>query len=258
MEEIKSITLIGAGNVGVNLGKAFKKAGFHFNMVYSRQLEKAKALATELEADATNDLENIEQSDIVILAIPDIAISWVAERLSRNHRFIVHVSGSTSLDTIKGYAPSTGVLYPLQTFSVFREVNFADIPVCVEGSDQQTMQTLQRMAAAISEDVRQVNSRQRLSIHLAAVFASNFVNYLNIEAADILQKASISRDILFPLMRETLDKMMEYPPKNAQTGPAVRKDHGTMTKHIEALNMHPDKQKIYRILSEQIQRTFED
>ncbi len=258
MEDIKSITLIGAGNVGVNLGKALKKAGFYFNAVYSRQLEKAKALATELDADAVNNLDNINQSDIVVLAVPDTAIMWLGEKLNHKHNFIVHVSGSTPLEAIKDYALYTGVLYPLQTFSVFREVDFAGIPVCIEGSDQRATQILQQMATAISGDVRQVNSRQRLSIHLAAVFASNFVNYLNIEAADILKKAGVSRDILFPLMRETLDKMLEYPPKNTQTGPAIRKDHGTMTKHIEALNMHPDKQKIYRILSEQIQRTFED
>jgi predicted short-subunit dehydrogenase-like oxidoreductase (DUF2520 family) len=93
---------------------------------------------------------------------------------------------------------------------------------------------------------------------MAAVFASNFVNYLNIEAADILEKAGVSRDILYPLLQETLDKMKEYHPRESQTGPAVRRDHGTMKKHIEALTLAPDKQKVYRIISEQIKRTFEE
>jgi len=258
MEVIKTISLIGAGNVGVNLGKSLKKAGYTFNSVYSRRLDKARKLAVDLDARPTNDLHSIEQSDMVLLAIPDTAIVWVAERLSHKHPFLVHVSGSTSLDTIRPYASQSGVLYPLQTFSVFKEIDFSDIPLCIEGSSENTTEQLKTLASDITHDVREVNSGQRLSIHLAAVFSSNFVNYLNIEATDILEKAGVSRDILFPLMRETLNKLLEYKPKDAQTGPAVRKDHGTMAKHIEVLNLHPDKQKIYRILSEQIQRTFED
>ena len=258
MEAIKTISLIGAGNVGVNLGKSLKKAGYTFNCVYSRSIDKARQLATALETNPVNELDEVVKSDMTLLAIPDIAIVWVAERLSHDHPFLVHVSGSTSLDTVKQYASQSGVLYPLQTFSVFKEIDFSDIPLCIEGSSENATQQLNIVASAITKDVRKVNSRQRLSIHLAAVFSSNFVNYLNIEATDILEKAGVSRDILFPLMRETLNKLLEYKPKDAQTGPAVRKDHGTMAKHIEMLNLHPDKQKIYRILSEQIQRTFED
>jgi predicted short-subunit dehydrogenase-like oxidoreductase (DUF2520 family) len=171
---------------------------------------------------------------------------------------MVHVSGSTEMNILQPYAKSYGVFYPLQTFSVFRPVDFKKIPVCIEGNNTIVTDSLKQLASTLTEDVRVMRSDQRLSVHMAAVFASNFVNYLNIEAADILEKAGVSRDILYPLLQETLDKMKEHHPRESQTGPAVRKDHGTMKKHIDALSLAPDKQKVYRIISEQIKRTFEE
>lgn len=257
MGSVQTISLVGAGNVAFNLAKALKRAGFIIKSVYSRTLSKAEKLADIVDAVAVDNLGSVHKSDLVILAVPDIAIAWVAEKLNHQHEFMVHVSGSTTISVLQPYAVSYGVLYPLQTFSIFREVDFSDIPVCVEGSSVKERELLSQLASAISDDVRSVDSGQRLSIHLAAVFASNFVNYLNAEATDVLEQAGISRDILFPLMHETLEKMILYNPKQTQTGPAVRKDHGTMSKHIEVLNQHPDKQKVYRILSEQIKRIFE-
>ncbi|MDZ7774344.1 MAG: Rossmann-like and DUF2520 domain-containing protein [Bacteroidales bacterium] len=257
LESFKTVSIVGAGNVACNLGKALKNAGVGINSVFSRNLPKAEALAEKLDAAATDNLNDVQDSDMLILAVPDTAILWVAGKLDHKHNFMIHVSGSTSIDVLQPYAERYGVFYPLQTFSIFREVDFKEIPVCVEGGSEKDQKLLEQLASLITNDVRPVNSRQRLSIHLAAVFASNFVNYLNAEAADVLEKADVSRDILFPLMRETLNKMIAHHPSQTQTGPAVRKDHGTMTKHIDMLNMHPDKQKIYRILSEQIQRTFE-
>lgn len=254
---IKTISLIGSGNVATHLGMALKMAGYDILSVYSRQIEKAEKLAERLEAEPCDNLETVGHADLAILAVPDKVVVWVAGKLEGKQPFMVHVSGSTEMDVLEPFSDNFGVVYPLQTFSVFRPVDFKNIPVCVEGSSEEITEALMAMASDISGDVRGMGSNQRLRVHLAAVFASNFVNYLNIEAADILENAGVSRDILFPLMKETLDKMLEHHPKEAQTGPAKRKDYGTMGKHIEALNLAPDKQKVYRVLSEQIQRTFQ-
>lgn len=254
---IKTIAIVGSGNVGTHLGQVLKKAGFKITGVYSRKKEKAERLAGSLETLATDEIKKLPGADLVILAVPDNAISWVADRLVDKYRIKIHVSGSTSMNVLEPYGNSFGVIYPLQTFSVFREVDFSHVPVCVEGCCEEITQQLQNLAGHLTNDVRPMTSEQRLSVHLAAVFASNFVNYLNIEAADILQKAGVSRDILFPLMQETLNKMLAHHPLDAQTGPALRRDHGTMQKHIDKLSLYPDKENIYRILSEQIIRNFE-
>lgn len=255
---IKTISIIGSGNVATHLGNALHGAGYDVLSVYSRQAGKAKKLADSLGAEACTDLEKVHPADVAILAVPDTAVMWVAEKLSGAHGCMVHVSGSTEMNILQPYAETFGVFYPLQTFSAFRPVDFKNIPVCVEGSSEEITEALIAMASDISGDARGMGSNQRLRVHLAAVFASNFVNYLNIEAADILEKAGVSRDILYPLMKETLDKILVHHPKEAQTGPAKRKDHGTMGKHIDALNLAPDKQKVYRVISEQITRTFEE
>ncbi len=250
--------MIGSGNVATHLGNALRRAGFDVLSVYSRQAAKAQKLADSLGAEACSDLGKVQPADLTILAVPDTAVVWVAEKLSGSHKFMVHVSGSTEMNILKPYAKFYGVFYPLQTFSVFRPVDFQKIPVCIEGNNTTTTDSLKQLASSLTEDVRVMSSEQRLSVHMAAVFASNFVNYLNIEAADILEKAGVSRDILYPLLQETLEKMKEHHPRESQTGPAVRKDHGTMKKHIDALNLAPDKQKVYRVISEQIKRTFEE
>ncbi|NJO93102.1 MAG: DUF2520 domain-containing protein, partial [Chloroflexia bacterium] len=142
--------------------------------------------------------------------------------------------------------------YPLQTFSKSREVNFKEIPLCIEADNKAFNLTLTKLANQISDSVWQIDSIQRKQLHLSAVFACNFVNHMYVLAKGLLGQEEIDFEILHPLIKETAIKATCMEPKLAQTGPALRNDTESLEKHLELLSSYPEIQKIYRIISKSI------
>jgi len=54
------------------------------------------------------------------------------------------------------------------------------------------------------------------------------------------------------LIIETTQKILEIPPLQAQTGPAMRNDQNIMQKHLDLLADNKDYQNLYRFVSESI------
>ncbi|RYZ92783.1 MAG: DUF2520 domain-containing protein, partial [Sphingobacteriaceae bacterium] len=244
------ITLIGSGNVATHLAAAFKNAGHYIVQVYSPTTQHAALLAYHINAEAIDNIQAINpETDIFIIAIKDDAIAGVTEKLAIHQKLIVHTSGATGLDEITKYTPNAGVLYPLQTFSKTREVDFLKVPVCIEGADENITATLMQLAQTVSNKVYTIGSAQRKTLHLAAVFACNFPNYLYHAAEQLLDAQNIQFDIIRPLIEETVHKVQDNFPADVQTGPAVRNDVKTMEAHLQLLTEEPELQQLYQLLS---------
>lgn len=247
------ITLIGSGNVATHLGAAFKNAGHHIVQVYSPTLQHATLLAYYVKAEAINSLQQIKlETDVFIIAVKDDAIDAVAKELAIFHKLILHTSGSTGIATLLKYTGRAGVFYPLQTFSSTKELDFSQVPVCIEANDGVILDQVKNLARSISNHVQEVNSADRRILHLAAVFACNFPNYLYTIGQQILQQHHLPFDLLRPLILETAEKVQHQLPADVQTGPAVRNDISSMNKHLELLKNDPALQQIYELLSQGI------
>ena len=247
------ITLIGSGNVASHLGAAFKNAGHQLVQVYSRDISNAAMLAFYTGAEPIGDLSNLSpETDLFIIAVKDDAIAPIAQRLAKYQKLLIHTSGSTSLQILLDYTPKAGVLYPLQTLSKSKEVDFTTVPVCVEGADSTITDQLDELAHTISKNVYRVDSNQRKILHLAAVFASNFPNYLYSIAGQLLADHDMSFGMLRPLILETAQKVQDRLPGEVQTGPAVRNDKSTMAVHLKMLNDQPQLKELYTLLSQGI------
>jgi len=250
---INNIVLIGAGNVATQLGKALQKQGKNIVQVLSRTLGSAEKLATQIGAIPISNPDQLTRdADLYILAIPDDEIQGVVDSVNFHDSLLVHTSGSVGMEVLKNGSSIFGVFYPLQTFSKTRDVDFSDIPICIEACDEVTCLLLTNLATEISSDVRKINSAQRQSIHLAAIFASNFTNHMYTLSDEILEKENISFDILKPLIRETAKKIEYKSPKDSQTGPAIRGDMKIIEKHIQDLQNDPAKLVAYKIISKLI------
>jgi predicted short-subunit dehydrogenase-like oxidoreductase (DUF2520 family) len=247
------ITIIGSGNVATHLSAALKNAGHRIVQVYSRNMHNAALLAYHVGADAIDDPKDITgDTDVFILAIKDDAIAEFVPNLSPFNKLIVHTSGAVELQQLLNFTNNAGVFYPLQTFSKTKEVNFRDVPLCIEGGDEAITKTLESLARDISNNVYRVNSAQRKVLHLAAVFACNFTNHLYSIGEQLLAGSGMSFDMLRPLIAETADKIKKHHPADVQTGPAARNDDLTMQAHLQMLNKQPDLQEIYTRLSQDI------
>jgi predicted short-subunit dehydrogenase-like oxidoreductase (DUF2520 family) len=247
------ITIIGSGNVATHMAAAFKNAGHRIIQVYSPNLQHAALLAYHVGAEATNSLDNIlPDTDLFVVSVKDDAIIEMFKALAKHQQLIVHTSGSTNLNDLLVFTSKAGVLYPLQTFSKNKEVDFATVPLCIEGADDNIEADLEQLAATISRNIYKINSADRKILHLAAVFASNFPNYLYAIAQQLLVAHQMEFDLLKPLILETAQKVQLQAPAAAQTGPAVRNDQVTMAAHLQILKDQPQLQEIYELLSQGI------
>lgn len=249
-----TIAIIGAGNVGTHFGKALYNASSPIVGVYSRRESSATALAKQLSCLGTTSLEVLPQADLYLLALADDAIAEVAGQLAKQFpkAIIVHTAGSVSLNTLSLLHQPAGVIYPLQTFSKERMVDFSEVPLFVEATDKATELKLLDLAKTLSHNVALLSSEKRRQLHLAAVFACNFVNHCYALAEDALSNSGVNIEVLLPLIKETAQKVYDLSPATAQTGPAVRWDKGVMAKHEELLNSSPAMQEIYRLMSQSI------
>jgi predicted short-subunit dehydrogenase-like oxidoreductase (DUF2520 family) len=243
------IIFIGSGNLATRLAKTLNESGGDIAQIYSRTLENAKTLAELVGATYTDDIEQVNrEADLYIFSVKDDALPDILSRMSKTTGVWVHTAGSVSMDIFSKYTDSYGVIYPLQTFGKGRAVNFADIPVFIEGSSSSVTNFLEMTAKRISKNVNYMASEKRLYLHLAAVFACNFANHLYTISSEILEKENIPFDVLRPLIAETTAKVMDIPPKEAQTGPAVRFDETVINKHLDLLT-DSDLKEIYSLLS---------
>lgn len=246
------IVLIGAGNLATSLGKALLDAGNDILQVYSRTMESAATLASTVGGSPVTKIDSVtKDADVYIVSIKDSAIAEIAPLLckDRGEKIFLHTAGSVPADVFKGMALHYGVLYPMQTFSKTKPLKFNNIPCFIEGNDDYTFETVHQLADSISERVYVLSSEARKHLHLAAVFACNFVNHCYEISSEILAKHNIPFDVMLPLIDETATKVHQMNPKDAQTGPAVRYDQNVIRMQSEMLRENPIFKQIYECMS---------
>lgn len=192
------------------------------------------------------------ETDMFIIAVKDDFIQKTAEMIPGKNPFIVHTSGTVSLEELKKISKNSGVFYPLQTFTGKTKVDFRNIPILLEGNNSIIEKRISDIAQAVSGNVSKINSDQRKKIHLSAVFVSNFPNYFYTIAESILRKEKIPFDILLPLILQVTENLKNSLPSENQTGPAFRKDKKTINNHLELLKGNKQLQKIYQTISDSI------
>lgn len=250
------IIVIGSGNVATHLARAIYSKGESIAQIWSFSFDNAQILAEQVSAQPVKNLSEVDRNaDLCILAVKDDAVKDVGEQLADFKGIIVHTSGAVPMNVFNGTFDNYGVFYPLQTFSKSKEVDFSNIPICIESNNVETSNFLEEFAKRLSVNVQEINSEKRKILHLAAVFACNFTNHLYALAGKILQDNELAFDLIRPLISETSSKVQHHLPLDVQTGPAVRNDIDTEQKHLQLLENTPQMQEIYKILSESIKKS---
>ena len=250
------ISLIGTGRVSSHLAQALLRQGHEIVQVCGRNFEKTKKFAEQIQARACQSIQQLQPSDLIILAVSDSSIGQLAKQLHDlfPDTLIVHTSGSTDIVVITQHHARAGVFYPLQTFSFERDVDWSATPLFVEAVNYDDRKLLSDLANSLSKRVYRYTSNQRLTLHLAAVFACNFSNYCYDMAKQIVDAEQVDFSLLYPLMLETAKKATQNEPKQMQTGPAMRGDQNILTMHQNLLNQagRGDLQQVYQLLSDGI------
>lgn len=247
-----SVIILGAGNVATHLFKAFDKSEtVTVNQWFNRKIDHLKSYKNKV--DITDDLSQLKEADVYIIAISDDSVAKLSSQLPFEDRLVVHTSGTVNIHDLDK-KNRRGVFYPLQTFSKSAELDFANVPICIEAIDKSDLKTLKTLSTAIGSKSHKVNTNQRKSLHLAAVFVNNFTNQLYRVAHEITEDEGVEFEILKPLIVETAKKVQELSPYMAQTGPAKRNDKKTIQKHLDLLKNEQHK-TIYELMTASIQQT---
>ena len=256
--EQERIILIGAGNVAHHLAVNLLKRGANLCQIYSRSLESARELGTRTGVSYTHAVGQIfPDGDVYLFCVSDDALQPLLKTMRiKNDPLLLHTSGTLPISLFKPYSSRYGVLYPLQTFSKHRQLDFAEIPVFIEGNTPAVLSRVQRIAEELTPKIYPVDAKRRGGLHLAAVFACNFPNFLYHLAGEMLKEQELDFSVLRPLIYETAHKVMTLPPEEAQTGPARRGDETVMSRHRNKLKNEPELQTLYSLLSELIRQKF--
>lgn len=246
------VVFIGSGNLATHLSLAMKGAGVEVVQVYSQTESHASLLANKLSCSYTTKPESIVvDADIYIFSVKDSALLDLIHKIPQNKGLWLHTAGSVPMGVFEGYNDRYGVLYPLQTFSKNRDIDFSIVPVFIESNSAVDEAYLLSFAGKLTRQVISLSSEKRKHLHLAAVWACNFTNHMYLMASKILQEQSLSEAFLLPLIDETAAKVHQLSAREAQTGPAIRYDENIIEKHIELLS-DPNMKELYRLISRNI------
>ena len=255
---------IGAGNVAFRFALAMQEKGYNISAVYSRTAKSRDRLAKALRANgsetqAVESIRDLRTASLVIVAVTDDTIPQVVREIAdafdpfRDNPLpaVVHTSGATPLSVLQPLGElgcPCGVIYPLMTLNRNKNVEFRDVPLLLEA----TTEELRTVIDGIAEDF---SSEERLRMHVAAVFTTNFVNYLLGLAFPIVQH---DHPLLIPSTIEAVRNAFLHTPASTLTGPARRGDMETIHKHIEVLQKMglTEQEEIYRLLTDRILKKY--
>jgi predicted short-subunit dehydrogenase-like oxidoreductase (DUF2520 family) len=245
--------MIGAGKLATNLAFTLKKKGFTILQVYNRSPEAGMKLADMVSSSYIGDLKELSgKADLYALAVSDAALNEVSARIRLKDQLVIHFSGTAEMGLLKDSSANYGVLYPPQTFTLHESAGFLNIPLCIEANNSGSEKNLADFAALLSDKIFRVSTGQRRAIHLSAIFAGNFTNFMYSIAEDLLAGNNLPMTLLEPIIEKTKANAGRNNIFGLQTGPAIREDLEMIKTHLELLSGKPEFREIYRLISESI------
>ncbi|MDR0971699.1 MAG: DUF2520 domain-containing protein [Bacteroidales bacterium] len=238
-KEIQTITIIGQGNVG-----------WHF---YNALLSLKRDVVF-LSSRGNN--EKFLKRDLIILAVKDNAIEESLQNMDNVEGILVHCSGTKPMEVLSKRAKNYGVIYPVYSLKKDNQLSFSLIPLCIEANSSESLRKIENLFTSLGNKIYFLSSQKRKHLHISAIFANNFTNYLYGIAKKQLEKEDIPFEILTPIIDQTIENIEKNNPFDIQTGPAKRKDYQIMEEHKKLLD--ENERRIYEIISKGISSLQEE
>ncbi|MEC7760607.1 MAG: DUF2520 domain-containing protein [Pseudomonadota bacterium] len=259
---IRTMTLVGAGNVGRTLARLLSDSGVEITGVTSRSAASTERAAAALNAPAIDGLDTLPPSDLVLVTTPDDLIGDTARRLAASGRLadgtiLLHCSGATPSSVLRHDSATpyrVASVHPVKTFTDPERdaASFAGTYCGVEG-DSDALDALVPLFERIGAVCFTIREEHKLLYHTASVFASAYLFGIIKTAYDLYEVAGVDRavaaKILDPIMHATVTNALTHGPEKTVTGPVSRGDVGVVERQIAALEAtFPDRAALYKLL----------
>ncbi len=255
---------IGAGKVGVSLGKYFQTHGIEVVGYYSATPAHAQEAADFVQTKRYDSPEELAQDcDALFLTVPDARITEVWKNLPSyavKGKLICHCSGALPSDTAFPGIEEAGAfgysVHPLfavsDKYHSYRELS--DVFFCVEG-DSTRLDEVKALLEQCGNPYQVIDSAAKVRYHAAAAVASNHVVALVAESLGLLETCGFTREgalhALRPILLGNMSHLAESGPVKSLTGPVERCDTGTVSKHLDAMPSEEDRE-LYTLLSRKL------
>ena len=240
-----AVAIVGAGRVGLTLARALVPSGRSVHLL----VREPRSAPAGLPRPETSWRPALEAADLVIVAVPDDAITSAAAQLAKvggigARHVVLHTSGlrgSEALSPLLESGAALGSCHPLQTFADALGDPSALIgtPAVVEGSPE-AVRAARGLAGALGmTPVLELTADRKPLYHAAAVFSSNYVVALAAIAERLAREAGAgdASGLLFgALLANTVRNLSHEDPATALTGPIRRGDVGTVAAHLKVLS----------------------
>jgi predicted short-subunit dehydrogenase-like oxidoreductase (DUF2520 family) len=236
---------IGAGTVGSALATRLSSKGYQVVAVSSRGQTSVRNLARSINCRAFDNNQDVaDAAELVFITTPDDVIAAVTSEIQwYPGQSVVHCSGADSIQILEPamkLGVQVGVIHPLQTFASAKQAieNMPGSTFVLE-ADEPLLTTLKEMATALDGHWIELEAKDKVIYHAAAVITCNYLVTLVKLATDLWQTFNVptqqATQALLPLIRGTIHNIETVGIPQCLTGPIARGDTGTIKKHLEAL-----------------------
>ncbi|KTD76464.1 Rossmann-like and DUF2520 domain-containing protein [Legionella waltersii] len=256
--------IIGAGRLGMNLAYSLSKSNLVSiesicNTSFSSSVRSCQKLGVGTPVQSIKDLP---EAKITWVVCNDDSISSVVSALSENQQlksgsYVIHCSGvlsSSVLEPLRNQGCLIGSFHPPKAFQaeILDDKAFNQVLGVIEGDDE-VRQWLNSTFNQLGARLLTIEPNEKPIYHAAAVVASNYLVTLAYYSQQLLLEAGIeendSKSMVVQLMQSSLSNLQQKQlVKEALTGPLVRGDLHTISKHLHCINNN-EIQKLYRTMS---------
>ncbi len=263
---MKSLNIIGAGNVGITLGSVWRQHGvFSIQGVVNRSLHSAEHACQLIGAgQALAGMADLRPADVWLLTVADDQIAELAQALAnsgllRPDAVVLHCSGalpSTLLEPCRASGALLASVHPVKTFPAAQiEANALHGSYCCMEGDAAALSVLDDAFSRIGGKVLHIEAQHKTLYHTGTVMACNYLVALQDVALSTLSDAGLARDtareLLAPLLRATLENILRLDTTQALSGPIARGDAAVVSRQYETLQAHNAQHAaLYRLLGQ--------
>jgi len=261
----RTVSIVGAGRVGISLGTHLRKLGWRIGAVVARSESTARAAVRRIGAGKPFDrpAADVCAADLILFATPDDVLPAIASELARKAgagckgKIVLHTSATldrSALAPLARLGASTGSLHPMQAFGGKVVPKLKGVIFGIEG-DARARRLAQSIAKSLGGIPVVIETADKPAYHAAAVMAGGSI-YPVLEAGlQLLISVGFTRQrasqTLLPLLRQIFDNIERIGPRAAWTGPLSRGDYAVVAKHMDALRRYPPEfRKSYAALAQ--------
>ncbi len=246
MNEIRTVALIGNGNVANALGHAWQRQGIHIAVFCNRSGVLPEGFETNDATIVSQPRDISSRVDAVLIATSDDAVFDVIAELPAGP-FFIHFSGCLPNPKTPG-----AVLWPIQSIVPGTNDSNQSFPMAIS-CDSEHLGVVTAFADLIASEMHVLTELERQTAHITAVFAANFTNHCFAIAQELCERAGLSWELFRPITECIALQGVTGISAMHQTGPSIRKDQTVIDAHQELLDQHPEFKSVYSALNASIQ-----